>query len=119
MPGGVRFRGFEESGVLVGVMGIQEKDTVTLIRHAYVRTSARNKGVGSQLLQHLQSVARKPILIGTWADAAWAIPFYEKHGYRLIGQGEKVLLLQRFWSIPSQQVETSVVLASPDYKSHG
>jgi N-acetylglutamate synthase-like GNAT family acetyltransferase len=108
---GVRFWGYEENGELVGVMGIQEMQDVTLIRHAYVRTTQRRKGIGGKLLSHLLTLSERPILIGTWAAATWAIRFYEKHGFRLVSEEEKNRLLKKYWSIPERQVETSVVLA--------
>jgi len=109
---GIEFWGFEEDGDLVGVMGIQDKGEVTLIRHAYVITSRRHAGIGTQLLQHLEALTDKPILIGTWAAASWAIRFYEKNGYVLLSRGETNRLLHQFWSIPEKQVVTSVVLAN-------
>ncbi|MFO7916637.1 MAG: GNAT family N-acetyltransferase [Anaerolineae bacterium] len=108
---GVVFWGLEEEGELVGVMGFQDKGEVVLIRHAYVRSDKRNEGIGSKLLSHLQDLTDKPILVGTWADATWAIRFYEKNGYRLVPQEMKDRLLKKYWSIPDRQVETSVVLA--------
>lgn len=108
---GVRFWGYEENGDLSGVMGIQHVRDVTLIRHAYVRTACRNRGIGASLLTHLRTLTAKPILIGTWATASWAIRFYEKHGFALISGEEKNRLLRKYWSIPARQVETSVVLA--------
>jgi len=108
---GVRFWGCEENGELVGVMGIQDVQDVTLIRHAYVRTSRRNQGIGGKLLAELRKTTHRPILIGTWAAAIWAIRFYEKHGFRLVTPEEKDRLLKKYWSIPERQVETSVVLA--------
>jgi N-acetylglutamate synthase-like GNAT family acetyltransferase len=108
---GVRFWGIEEEHTLVGIMGIQDKGDVCLIRHAYVKTNRRNKGIGAHLLRHLESMTEKPMLIGTWADATWAIRFYEKNGYRLLSKVEKNDLLRKYWSIPERQVETSVVLA--------
>lgn len=113
---GVEFWGCHENTNLFGVMGIQYKADVTLIRHAYVRTSQRNKGVGSRLLNHLCAIARTPILIGTWADAKWAIEFYQKHGFRLVSVKEKDELLKKYWQIPQRQIETSVVLASVDWQ---
>jgi len=107
---GIEFWGFEEDRILVGVMGIQDKWDVTLIRHAYVKSRMRNRGVGSRLLRFLESTTKKPILIGTWADATWAVAFYQKHGYRLVSAEEKNRLLRRYWQIPERQVETSVVL---------
>lgn len=108
---GVVFWGYEEDGELVGVMGIQQVQDVTLIRHAYVRPDRQNRGIGGKLLSFLRERATRPILIGTWADAMWAIRFYEKHGFRLVSSEEKDRLLRRYWSIPQRQIETSVVLA--------
>src|ERR1700727_1559340 len=75
---GIVFWGYEEIGALVAVMGIQEVQDVTLIRHAYVRTSSQKRGLGARLLSHLRERASGPVLIGTWANAVWAIRFYEK-----------------------------------------
>ena len=108
---GIVFSGYEERGELLGVMGIQDKGDVTLIRHAYVKTSERRKGIGEKLLRFLESTTRKPVLIGTWADAAWAIRFYEKNGWHVVSRSEKERLLRKYWSIPERQIETSVVLA--------
>jgi GNAT superfamily N-acetyltransferase len=113
------FWGFELDGRLVGVMGIQDKGDVTLIRHAYVRTPMRKKGVGAKLLKHLERTTRKPILIGTWKDASWAIAFYEKNGYMVVPEMEKDRLLRRYWSIPERQIETSVVLMKERNRPNG
>jgi GNAT superfamily N-acetyltransferase len=108
---GIVFSGYEMGGALLGVMGIQDKGGVVLIRHAYVRTSERRKGIGEKLLKHLEATTRKPVLIGTWADARWAIRFYERNGYRVLSRAETDRLLRKYWSIPERQIETSVVLA--------
>jgi GNAT superfamily N-acetyltransferase len=108
---GVQFWGYEEDGALAGVMGIQHVADVTLIRHAYVRSARQGKGIGGRLLSHLRTQTARPLLIGTWADATWAIRFYEKHGFRQVSREEKERLLRRYWSIPERQVATSVVLA--------
>ena len=108
---GVEFWGYEEDVEIVGVMGIQDVQDVTLIRHAYVLTARQKRGVGGELLSHLRSMTSRPILIGTWADATWAIRFYEKHGFRVVTTEEKDRLLKKYWSIPDRQIETSVVLA--------
>jgi len=112
---GVVFWGIEEEGNLVGVMGIQDRGNVVLIRHAYVRTNRRNNGIGTQLLKHLEGMIKEPILIGTWADATWAIRFYERNGYYLLSRSESERLLQQYWNIPERQVVTSVVLANPTW----
>jgi N-acetylglutamate synthase-like GNAT family acetyltransferase len=114
---GVSFWGYEESGEIVGVMGIQPIQDVTLIRHAYVRMAERNRGIGSKLLSYLRRQATRPILIGTWADAVWPVRFYEKHGFRLVTKEEKDRLLRKYWSIPERQIETSVVLADQKWFS--
>ena len=114
---GVQFWCYAEGGKILGVMGIQFKEDVTLIRHAYVRTTKRNSGIGSKLLEHLYAISRTPVLIGTWADAKWATEFYQKHGFRLLPKEEKNNLLRKYWTIPVRQIETSVVLASSDWES--
>lgn len=116
---GVVFWGYEDDSQLIGVMGLQNVQDVTLIRHAYVRTAMRNKGTGGRLLSFLTGEVSRPILIGTWADAVWAIGFYEKHGFQLVDREEKNRLLKKYWSIPERQIETSVVLAGQDYFGRG
>lgn len=111
----VKFWKYMKKGETVGVMGIQAKGDVTLIRHAYVKTSERSRGIGSTLLQFLMARINTPILIGTWAAASWAVDFYKKHGFQLVSSQEKTKLLQQYWDIPDRQVETSVVLASRDW----
>jgi N-acetylglutamate synthase-like GNAT family acetyltransferase len=108
---GVVFWGYEAAGELAGVMGIQHVQDVTLIRHAYVRTSSQKRGMGGRLLSHLRDLASGPMLIGTWAAAVWAIQFYERHGFRMVSPQEKDRLLKRYWTIPERQIDTSVVLA--------
>jgi N-acetylglutamate synthase-like GNAT family acetyltransferase len=108
---GVRFWGFEQDGQLLGVMGLQDVDDVTLIRHAYVRTTHRRRGIGSRLLSELRPKATRPLLVGTWAAAEWAIEFYRRHGFEMVPQDQVPLLLRRYWSVPDRQIETSVVLA--------
>lgn len=107
---GVRFWAYEKGSVVLGIMGIQDVRDVTLIRHAYVRIPSRNKGIGSNLLRFLMAQTERPVLIGTWKDAAWAIRFYEKHGCMRVPEQEKNRLLRDYWPIPERQVETSVVL---------
>ena len=114
---GVAFWGYDWGGEFVGVMGIQDRGEVSLIRHAYVQTAQRRKGIGEKLLRQLEGVTAKPILIGTWSAAAWAIRFYEKNGYRTLSRSETERLLRKYWRIPERQVETSVVLANARWES--
>jgi GNAT superfamily N-acetyltransferase len=118
---GVAFWGHEDGGRLIGIMGIQDAGDVTLIRHAYVATAFRRGGTGSLLLAELAGRTDRALLIGTWADADWAIRFYEKHGFRKVSTAEKDMLLRKYWKIPERQVETSVVLADSRYRTgaHG
>jgi GNAT superfamily N-acetyltransferase len=116
---GVGFWIAEEAGRPLGVMGIQDKGDVALVRHAYVATGAQRKGVGTLLLHHVESLVEKPILIGTWADASWAIDFYRRNGFTVVANAEKNRLLQRYWSIPARQIETSVVLADRRWMKGG
>jgi GNAT superfamily N-acetyltransferase len=108
---GVVFWVGEEGGELIAVMGLQDVADVTLIRHAYTRTSHQGRGLGSALLTHLRAQTSRPILIGTWKAATWAIRFYERHGFRLVSEPEKRSLLQRYWTVPERQIQESVVLA--------
>ena len=108
----VQFWCYIDEGIITGIMGIQLKGDVTLIRHAYVRSQRRNSGVGGQLLSYLCQLSTTPILIGTWADADWAIKFYQKHGFKCLIGEEKDNLLRKYWNIPQRQVETSVVLTN-------
>ena len=107
----VAFWGYEASGVLVAVMGLQHVQDVNLIRHAYVRTGNQKLGIGGRLLSALRNMARGPVLVGTWADAVWAIRFYERYGFKLVDREEKNRLLRKYWGVPDRQIETSVVLA--------
>ncbi|HWY27386.1 MAG TPA: GNAT family N-acetyltransferase [Candidatus Angelobacter sp.] len=113
---GVIFWGYEENGALMGVMGIQHVEDVTLIRHAYVCSSSQKRGIGGRLLTHLRKLAHGPVLIGTWVDAKWAIRFYEKHGFHVVAPEQKEQLLKRYWNVPQRQVETSVVLADSTWR---
>jgi ribosomal protein S18 acetylase RimI-like enzyme len=108
---GVQFYGLKEKDELIAVMGMQRVNDVTLIRHAYVLTSYQRIGLGEKLLNHLISLVQtSKVYVGTWKAAAWAIRFYEKHGFQLISEEEKNKLLKKYWCIPERQIETSVVL---------
>ena len=109
---GVIFYCYEQNNEVIGVIGIQDKGDVKLIRHAYVKTKERKTGIGTKLLKFLTENETVPILIGTWKDAVWAIDFYEKNGFRLVGEKEKNTLLKKYWRIPERQIETSVVLTN-------
>jgi N-acetylglutamate synthase-like GNAT family acetyltransferase len=108
---GVDFRVAEVDGRLAGVMGIQDRGDVALVRHAYVSSDVQGRGIGSALLRDVLTQTAKPVLIGTWAAASWAIAFYERHGFTVVSRDVKERLLRTYWSIPARQVETSVVLA--------
>jgi GNAT superfamily N-acetyltransferase len=108
---GVGFWGWEDEGRLRGVMGLQDVQDVALIRHAYVVTASRGRGIGGRLLEFLLARTARPVLVGTWAAATWAVRFYERHGFVLAEPAEKERLLRRYWSIPDRQIDTSVVLA--------
>jgi N-acetylglutamate synthase-like GNAT family acetyltransferase len=114
---GVIFWIAEDDDGLLGGMGIQNKGAVALIRHAYVSPSAQRKGVGTRLLRHVAALMTKPVLIGTWADATWAIDFYQRNGFTLVSRAETERLLRTYWAIPDRQIETSVVLADAKWIS--
>ena len=109
---GVEFWVTEDDGRLLGVMGIQDKGDVALVRHAYVAATTQRGGVGTRLLHHVETLVDKPILIGTWAAASWAIEFYRRNGFTIVPTDHKDHLLRKYWSIPARQIETSIVLAN-------
>ncbi len=112
---GVAFWGYEDGGGLIGVMGAQPAGAVDLIRHAYVLPGRQGQGIGGALLVHLRGLSARRMLVGTWADAGWAIDFYACHGFEQVTPERKTELLQTYWTIPERQIETSVVLADPPY----
>ena len=107
---GVDFWGYELEGALMGVMGIQAVRDVDLIRHAYVKPGNQRLGVGAALITHLRSLSTRRLLVGTWADATWAIRFYQREGFVLVPPSRTAMLLKSYWDIPERQIETSVVL---------
>jgi N-acetylglutamate synthase-like GNAT family acetyltransferase len=109
---GVVFWVAEHEGRLSAVMGIQDKGDVALVRHAYVASTTQRTGVGTTMLRHVEKLTDKPILIGTWASASWAVDFYRRNGFSLLPTSESSRLLKTYWSIPARQIETSVVLAN-------
>jgi len=103
------FFGWQMEDDLVGVMGFQPVGDVTLIRHAYVLPDYQRKGIGTMLLTHIKQINKtKYLLVGTWADASWAIKFYQNHGFMFMPNKDELLV--KYWDIPQRQVETSVVL---------
>ncbi len=117
LDAGVAFQGYEEQGELLGVMGVQDVKDVTLLRHAYVRTKDRNRGIGGKLMAQVRTLVSRPMLVGTWAAAGWAVAFYEKHGFTLVTREQKEELLRTYWSIPERQIETSVVLVDERWRA--
>lgn len=114
---GVHFFGYRDAGELLAVMGIQDVKDVTLIRHAYVRTFCRGKGIGKALLAQLNGLTTRPVLIGAWKAATWAIQFYKKNGFDLVESEEKNRLLKIYWTVSDRQIEESVVLANGRWRS--
>ena len=109
---GIEMWGYEQNAKLIGVMGIQHRQGVTLIRHAYVCTTRQNQGIGGKLLSYLIELTEEPILIATWSNAIWALRFYEKHGFRLVSREEGNRLQRKYWASPEIKVNASVVLAN-------
>ena len=113
LAAGVKFWGYEADGSLSGIMGLQSKGDVDLIRHAYVMPGSQRHGIGGVLLRHLRRLSTRRMLVGTWEAAAWAIRFYQRHGFALVSSAQKTRLLKTYWDIPERQIATSVVLADP------
>lgn len=115
---GVKFFGYRLEGQLVAVMGLEDVKDVTLIRHAYVRSRCRRHGLGKALLATLCTLTERPVLIGTWRAAAWAVRFYEKNDFtRVVDEAEKNALLDRYWAVPDRQKEVSVVLVDANWRN--
>jgi GNAT superfamily N-acetyltransferase len=114
---GVVFWAYIRDQEIVAVMGLQDVQDVTLIRHAYTRTAHQGRGLGSALLDHLRGQTKRPILIGTWKAATWAVRFYQRHGFHLVTEEEKRMLLQRYWTVPERQIQESVVLADDRWRA--
>jgi GNAT superfamily N-acetyltransferase len=110
---GVVFWGYVQAGMLIGVMGLQSVRDVDLIRHAYVLPDRQRHGIGGALLDHLRRQGTRPLLVGTWAAADWAIRFYQRHGFELVSPSRKTALLNVYWTVSERQIDTSVVLAGP------
>lgn len=108
---GVRFWGYFDDGQLLAVMGHQDVGDVALIRHAYTRTANQGTGMGSALLSHLRGRTERPMLVGTWKAATWAVRFYQRRGFELVSAVQKEVLLRRYWTVPERQIAESVVLA--------
>ncbi|RLE92371.1 MAG: hypothetical protein DRN04_10510 [Thermoprotei archaeon] len=76
---------------VVGVAALKplhEKRT-GLVRWVYVHPKHQHKGIGSALIKHIEEEARKlnlkKLRLFTHEKAVWAINFYKKHGYRIVG----------------------------------
>jgi len=110
---GVAFWGLEVDDAMVGVMALQPVRDVDLIRHAYVLPEHQRHGVGAALIEHLRRLTTRPMLVGTWSAASWAINFYRRHGFAVVSPERRTELLKTYWTIPDRQIETSVVLANP------
>lgn len=108
---GVRMFGYKKDNNLIGVMGIQELERVTLIRHAYILTDYQKKGIGSKLLNYLFHInSKSSLLVGTWREAKWAINFYKKFGFNIHAKEKTFELLNKYWKISSKQIKHSVTL---------
>ena len=105
----ITFFGWDEGGGIVAVIGYQPVENVTLVRHVYVLPDYQRQGIGTRLLNHMKVMTKtEHLLVGTWANATWAIQFYQKHGFKLMPNKDE--LLREFWDVPPRQIETSVVL---------
>jgi GNAT superfamily N-acetyltransferase len=114
---GVRFYCGDVGGRTMGVMGIQDVRDVTLVRHAYVRTESRSQGIGRALLDSVTRLTARPVLIGAWRAASWAIQFYQKNGFTLLDEAQKNRVFRTYWTISDFQVQESVVLADRRWMS--
>jgi RimJ/RimL family protein N-acetyltransferase len=92
---------------LIGVMGLEPREDVALIRHAYVLPRWQRGGAGSALLAHLEREARRSrIIIGTYAANHKARALLEKSGYTL--SADSAAVLRRYYAIPEDRLRASV-----------
>lgn len=106
---GMAFYGWDEGGQIVAIMGSQTVKDVTLVRHAYVLPAYQRRGIATKLLDHVKHMTKtRRLLVGTWADAYWAVSFYQKHGFEIMPGKDR--LLAEYWTVPRRQLEVSVVL---------
>ena len=110
MRAGVKFFCLRQDDRVAGVMGLQHVADVALIRHAYTLTAQQHSGIGTLLLEYLRRQTDRPLLVGTWKAATWAVRFYERRGFRLVPEEEKAALLRRYWTVSERQIDESVVL---------
>ncbi len=114
---GVRFWVIEAGdGEVVAAMGLQDVADVTLVRHAYVRRGWQRRGLGARLLDQVRALTDRPVLVGTWRAAAWAVSFYRAHGFRKLDRDATRRLLETYWTVPERQMEESVVLADERWR---
>lgn len=105
----VVFFGYQAGRHLVGVMGIELARDACLVRHAYVLPRWQKQGIARQLLDHIKLTAGTyRLLVGTWANADWAIRFYMRQGFT--PQRDKDRLLKTYWDVPQRQIDASIVL---------
>ena len=118
MASGVRFSCYMKSENILGVMGVQDFDDVTLIRHSYIRTNSRRKGIGGLLIQSILKDTGKPVLVGCLKTMTWAISFYEKHGFTILPEEERDSLRAKYWKLSKEHVVNSVVMGDARWINH-
>lgn len=79
-------------------LDVGDPGTVEVAR-VYVRASDRGRGLGRRLLDHAVEVARdrgrRSVGLAVWEHNADAIGFYERYGFRTVGETDFVLGRER------------------------
>jgi ribosomal protein S18 acetylase RimI-like enzyme len=82
----------EDGKVVAGLVIVKKKYAKWSLfgfKHVAVAKAYQRKGVGSELLNEAEKIAGKgkiEIRVAKDAEAEWAVPFYEKNGYRKEGE---------------------------------
>ena len=93
----------EIDGRVVGIGALVLKNAE--LRACYVAPSASRQGVGSLIVQKLESIAHEHALKTLDLDATvTAEPFYAAHGYSVRERGERVLRGQRMACVKMHKV---------------
>lgn len=97
-----------DTGILVGVVGLEYGDDVVLFRHAYVLPDRQRQGIASMLRDHLERQVHgvDRIIVGTYAANYKARQALKKAGYRPSPDPEAVL--RDYYDIPEDRLQSSV-----------
>jgi GNAT superfamily N-acetyltransferase len=88
----IDFFAYFENSKILGVAGLQiDESGQGWVRLVYILPEHQRKGIGNKLVERIEQEAQKKglqeITLYTFDKAIWAVRFYEKLGYEIIGKG--------------------------------